>query len=88
MIAYLQSEPPYDDRVLHPFPDVLILDLKMKRVSGFEVLEWVNKNPDYRLIPTIIWSSSADRRDVKHAFCLGATVCGNGIALNSFLVGL
>jgi CheY-like chemotaxis protein len=50
----------------------MILDLKMPRVSGFEVLEWLNEHPDYRVIPTIVWSSSADRRDVKHAFCLGA----------------
>ncbi|HKQ37494.1 MAG TPA: response regulator [Verrucomicrobiae bacterium] len=71
-IKYLHGDPPFDDRILHPFPDILILDLKMPRASGFDVLEWINHNPDYRVIPAIVWSSSADRRDVKHAFCLGA----------------
>jgi CheY-like chemotaxis protein len=71
-ISYLHGDPPFGDRRLHPFPDIVILDLKMPRVSGFEVLQWINKNPDYRVIPAIVWSSSADRRDVKHAFCLGA----------------
>ena len=71
-IAYLHGDGEYGDRVAHPFPDMLILDLKMPRVDGFEVLEWINQNPDYRVIPAIIWSNSADRRDVKHAFCLGA----------------
>lgn len=71
-IAYMHGDGIYADRVAHPFPNVVILDLKMPRVSGFEVLEWLNQNPDYRVIPTIVWSNSADRRDVKHAFCLGA----------------
>ena len=71
-IAYLRGDGVYSDRVTHPYPDIVILDLKMPRVSGFDVLQWLNENPDYRVIPSIVWSSSADRRDVKHAFCLGA----------------
>ena len=71
-IDYLHGNGPYADRVAHPFPDLVLLDLKMPRVSGFEVLQWLNEHPDYRVIPTIVWSASADRRDVKHAFCLGA----------------
>ena len=71
-IQYLHGDGIYADRVAHPFPNMLLLDLKMPRVSGFEVLEWLNENPDYRVIPSIVWSASADRRDVKHAFCLGA----------------
>src|SRR5687767_6038200 len=65
-IAYLHGDGVYADRIAHPFPDVLILDLKMPGISGFEVLEWLNEHPDYRVIPSIVWSSSADRRDVKH----------------------
>ena len=72
VIQYLRGDGAFADRTKHPYPDVVILDLKMPLVSGFEVLEWLNENPDYRVIPTIVWSSSADRRDVKHAFCLGA----------------
>lgn len=72
VIAYLRGDGEFTDRATHPFPDMVILDLKMPRVSGFDVLNWLNENPDFRVIPTIIWSSSADRRDVKHAFCLGA----------------
>jgi CheY-like chemotaxis protein len=71
-IEYMHGDPPFDDRILHPFPNILILDLKMPRASGFDVLQWINQHPDYRVIPTIVLSASADRRDVKHAFCLGA----------------
>ena len=71
-IDYLSGNNAFADRKAHPFPSVLILDLKMPRVSGFEVLEWLMNHPDYRVIPTVVWTSSSDTRDVKHAFCLGA----------------
>src|SRR6185503_6779520 len=71
-IDYLAGNGIYGDRIIYPFPNIVVLDLKMPRVSGFEVLQWLNEHPDYRVIPTIVWSSSADRRDVKHAFCIGA----------------
>ena len=71
-IDYLSGEDLYADRITFPFPNFLILDLKMPRVCGFEVLEWLLKHPDYRVIPTLVWTSSTDTRDVKHAFCLGA----------------
>jgi CheY-like chemotaxis protein len=72
VIAYLTGIGIYADRILHPYPGIIILDLKMPRVNGFEVLEWLKQNPSYRVIPSIIWSASADPRDVKHSFCLGA----------------
>ena len=71
-IDYLLGQNAFLDRMAHPFPSILILDLKMPRVSGFQVLEWLLDHPDYRVIPTIVWSGSSDTRDVKHAFCLGA----------------
>jgi CheY-like chemotaxis protein len=71
-IAYLAGEGIYADRVTFPFPNLVILDLKMPRMNGFQVLEWIKEHPDFRVIPTIVWSSSSDQRDVKHAYCLGA----------------
>lgn len=71
-IAYLKGDGTYSDRVVHPFPNIIILDLKMPRVNGFDVLEWLQQEASYRVIPTIIWSASADPRDVKHCYCLGA----------------
>lgn len=71
-IAYLAGEGAFADRVAHPMPTITILDLKMPRVDGFGVLEWLRDHPDFRVIPTMVWSASADPRDVKHAYCLGA----------------
>ena len=72
VLRYLKGEGPFSDRVAHPYPDVIILDLKMPRMNGFEVLEWLQQNKDKSVIPTLVWSSSADARDVKRAYCLGA----------------
>ena len=40
--------------------------------DGFDVLAWLREHPDLTVIPTLVWSSSADARDVKRAYCLGA----------------
>jgi CheY-like chemotaxis protein len=71
-IAYLNGEGIYADRGLYPFPEVLILDLKMPRMGGLELLTWIRENPEYRVIPTIIMTSSRQDRDVEKAYELGA----------------
>jgi CheY-like chemotaxis protein len=71
-IDYIAGRGPFADRVRHPAPNYVILDLKMPRVSGFEVLEFLQKHNELMIIPTVVWSNSCDVRDVKRAYCLGA----------------
>jgi CheY-like chemotaxis protein len=71
-IAYLNGEGDYANRSLYPFPEVLILDLKMPRMNGLELLAWIREHPEYRVIPTIIMSSSRLESDVEKAYNLGA----------------
>jgi CheY-like chemotaxis protein len=71
-VAYLKGEAPYTDRKLYPFPDILLLDLKMPVMDGFEVLIWVRSNPEMNLLPIIVLSSSDLQRDVDRAYGLGA----------------
>jgi len=71
-IAYLCGKGKYADRMAHPFPRVIILDLKMPRKSGLEVLEWLKEHPQYRVIPTIVLTSSKLNEDVAQAYGLGA----------------
>jgi CheY-like chemotaxis protein len=71
-IAYLNGEGIYADRQLYPFPEVLILDLKMPRMNGLELLTWIRDHPDYRVIPTIIMTSSRLDLDIEKAYSLGA----------------
>lgn len=71
-INYLRAHGKYADRHQHPFPDWLILDLKMPRKGGFEVVEWVREHPECGVIPTIVMTSSMIPADVKRAYELGA----------------
>jgi CheY-like chemotaxis protein len=64
-------------RAKHPLPSLVLLDLKLPKKSGLEVLEWLRGQPDLRLIPVIVLTSSQDRGDVRRAYELGA---------NSYLV--
>jgi two-component system, response regulator len=71
-LAYLKGEPPYADRGPHPFPDVLLLDLNMPRMNGFEVLEWVRQDAQcLRLIVHVLTASSREV-DVARAYDLRA----------------
>jgi CheY-like chemotaxis protein len=72
VIKYLKGEPPFSDRVTYPFPVVLFLDIKMPKVSGLEVLRWLNEHPDCSVIPTIVFTSSRLESDVRMAYKLGA----------------
>jgi len=72
-IDYLSGKGAYADRHKFPLPHVILLDLKMPRIHGFEVLKWLrHQSPgDLRLLPVIIMSSSDEPSDVKAAYALG-----------------
>lgn len=76
-IAYLQCEPPFDDRDKFPLPAVMLLDLNMPMRNGFQVLEWLRAQPGLKRLTVIILTASLREEDVDRAFDLGA---------NSFLV--
>ena len=67
---YLAGEGRYRDRIRHPLPDLLVLDLKMPGKNGFDVLKWLQSQPIRPLI--VVYSDSAERIDVEKALQLGA----------------
>jgi CheY-like chemotaxis protein len=71
-IDYLLGRERFADRQAHPFPSLLLLDLKMPKVSGFDVLDFVRKQPGLRQLPIIIFSSSDDPKDIQRAYDSGA----------------
>jgi CheY-like chemotaxis protein len=71
-VAYLYGDGDYANRHVHPFPEVLILDLKMPRMGGLELLAWIRDHSQFRVIPTIIMSSSKLDVDIEKAYSLGA----------------
>jgi CheY-like chemotaxis protein len=72
VLKYLKGEGQYEDRQQYPFPSVLFTDVKMPRVSGFDILQWLREHPECRVIPTIVFSSSDETNDVTKAYELGA----------------
>jgi CheY-like chemotaxis protein len=72
-VHYLRGEGKYADRAAYPLPKLIVMDIKMPRKSGFEVLGWVKGNtPPVRRIPVIIVSSSDAPSDINRAYELGA----------------
>ena len=69
-IAYLAGRPPFDDRHMFPYPDMLVLDLKMPLKNGFEVLEWIRTQASRPVV--VILSDSSQKADKDRAFALGA----------------
>jgi len=72
VINYLSGRVPYSDRALYPFPSLLILDLKMPRMNGFEVLAWLHEQFDLQALPALVLSSSEFDTDIRRANQLGA----------------
>jgi CheY-like chemotaxis protein len=76
-VAYLAGNGDFADRDRFPLPLLVLLDLKLPRRSGFEVLEWLRVQPGLRRLPVVVLTSSDQSADVNRAFDLGA---------NSYLV--
>lgn len=64
-LAFLKKANPYEDV---PRPDLIMLDLNMPRMNGFEVLEKIKTDPDLRLIPAVVMTTSDADEDVIKSY--------------------
>ncbi len=71
-IAYLAGTGQFGDRVSHPFPRLVILDLVMPQTDGFGVLEWVGSRPELSDLSVVALTSSVNPGDEVRALQLGA----------------
>lgn len=71
VLQYLEGRGKFSDRVAHPFPKLLVLDLQMPKMSGMQVLEWLQLRPDLK-VPVVAFSGFNDELFVKTAKDLGA----------------
>ncbi len=76
-IEYLSGTGRYANRAEYPLPSVVLLDLKMPGVDGFEVLRWIRAQPGISTLRVVVLTTSDETRDIDLAYKLGA---------NSFLV--
>jgi CheY-like chemotaxis protein len=72
-INYLRGAEEFADRERYPLPTLVLLDLKMPRLNGFDVLTWLRSNEQLRSMPVVVLSSSNHDADVKRAYDLGAS---------------
>ncbi len=72
VVDYLEGRNGYADRAAHPMPSLLLLDLKMPRMNGFDVLRWLAEKPQFKELPVVILSSSSHASDIEKALALGA----------------
>ena len=71
-IDYLDGVRPYADRARFPTPCLILTDLKMPRMDGFDLLAWIQDRPEHQHIPVIVLSSSNQPEDRRRALELGA----------------
>jgi CheY-like chemotaxis protein len=71
-IEYLSGLDKYRDRELFPIPDIILLDLKMPRKNGFEVLEWMSRTLPSERPLVAVFTSSQNSADIQRAYELGA----------------
>lgn len=72
-IDYLSGAGEYGDRTKYPLPAVVLLDLNLPEVHGFEVLKWIRGEPAHRTLPVVVFTSSAREEDRRQAELLGAS---------------
>lgn len=76
-VAYLRGTGPFANRAEFPLPALVLLDIKMPGMDGFEVLRWIREQSPVSTVRVVMLTSSSDMRDVNTAYKLGA---------NSFLI--
>ncbi len=71
---FLEGQPPYDDRVAHPMPTILIIDLMMPRMNGFELLQWVRQQPELDGVFVVVLTGMEKAAAMARAYALGANL--------------
>jgi CheY-like chemotaxis protein len=71
-LDYLAGTGAYSDRLAHPLPCLVLLDLNLPRKSGLEVLKWIRAQPTISTLPVIILTSSGQEADIHRAYLHGA----------------
>ena len=71
-IAYLSGQDKYANRLEFPLPALVLLDIQMPGVDGFQVLTWIRQQPALSAIRVVMLTFSDAMRDVNLAYQLGA----------------
>ena len=70
-LDFVYARSKYADRETRPLPSLILLDLKMPKVDGMEVLRTLKSDPKTRSIPIVVLTSSKEDPDIKNCYELG-----------------
>ena len=71
-IDYLAGNGPFADRRQYPLPGLVLLDLNLPIIPGFQVLHWIRDQPQFQSLPVVICTASDYQGDKEEARRLGA----------------
>lgn len=72
-IRYVLGDGEYSNRTRFGFPSFILTDLKMDEGDGFDVLQFLQRHPQWSVVPIVVLTASIDADDIKRAFLLGAS---------------
>lgn len=85
-VLYLSGQEPYSDRSDYPLPILILLDLKLPRRSGSEVLMWLRQQPILKRLPVVVLTTSREYADINQVYDLGANAyIAKPVAFNELL---
>jgi len=70
--AYLLGQGEYVDRLKFPLPQIIVLDLKLPNLDGFEFLQWLRQQAGFLTLPVLVFTASLSREDKARALAEGA----------------
>lgn len=71
-IRYLAGAAEYPSRARFPIPSLVLLDFKLPRKNGLEVLQWTRSQPELKGLPVVVLTSSKEQSDIESAYDAGA----------------
>ena len=71
-VTCLRGKGTFADRGQFPAPGILFLDLKMPRMDGFQVLEWLQTHPEFHDLLVVVLTARCELKDINQAYALGA----------------
>ena len=71
-VDYVCRNGRYQDATRYPFPGVVLLDVRMPRLDGFEVLAYLKRDPEFMKIPVIMLTSTDNQNEINRAYEMGA----------------
>ncbi|HCS26956.1 MAG TPA: two-component system response regulator [Spongiibacteraceae bacterium] len=73
LVNYIERKIPFKDSVLYPAPDLILLDINMRRLDGKQALKLLRSKEDYARVPVVMLTTSSREQDINESYELGGT---------------